>query len=197
MVQTVLKKKYPSLIIGLMFLLFVGTIESVCGQESNLPMPECSRKDKDKPPLFIVFERAESGNALLRLQNNTHCPILIPTNQTTDIWKAVKQPNGGFKIEQTNELKNGSLVPVVYYLINTRDSNKTVMVTEGCVVVTYRLWPQESILFTVPLKYFKKHVDIGVEFNYLWEEDGGSAISSNFIHQVFFRNESLPREIIR
>jgi hypothetical protein len=63
--------------------------------------------------------------------------------------------------------------------------------------MTYQLLAQLSILFTVPLRDFRKNADVGVEFSYPGENDGGGAIGSGFGHYVFFRNESLPKGVAR
>jgi hypothetical protein len=107
----------------------------------------------------------------------------------------VKQPNGGLKIEQTEEMKDGSQVPVVYNLFNLRGAKDTINVSGGCVVMTWLLLPQQTIVFTVPLADFRKRADVSVEFSYPWEDDGGSAIGGAFGHYVFFHNESLPKAI--
>lgn len=179
----------------LMMVLSVGATTSA--QENSSPQSECSRSDKSKPPLFITFERAETREVLLRLHNNSRCPVLIPTNQLNSSVSVVKQPNGNLRIERTEELKDGSRVPVVYNLFNLRGSKDTVIVTEGCVVITRQLLPQQSVVFAISLESFRKNADVGIEFSYLWEEDGGSAIGGEFGHYVFFRNEYLPQGAVR
>ena len=181
----------------LALLVFFGAATFAHGQERNTPPPDCSRTDKTRPPLFMAYERAESRKVFLRLHNNSRCPVLIPTNLLSAPVRIVKQPNGGLKIEHTEELKDGSQVPVVYKLFNLRGAKGTVIVSDGCVVMTYRLMPQQSIIFTVPLDDFRKKADVGVEFNYPWEEDGGGAIGGGFGHYVFFHNESLPKGVAR
>ena len=168
------------------------------GQEDVSSPLECSRIDKTRPPLFITFEHVESKQVFLRLHNNSRCKVLIPTNQLgPPSGRAVRQPNGGFKIEPTEELRDGSRVPVVYNLFNLRGSKGTVIVSAGCIIMTWQLLPQRSVIFGVPLVDFKKHADVGVQFGYPWEDDGGSAIGGGFGHYVFFHNVSLPHDIIR
>jgi hypothetical protein len=176
--------------------MFAGT-NLVLGQDEAAPRPDCSRIDKTRPPLFITFEHAESKDILLRLQNNSHCYIYIPTNQLGPNGKVVKQPNGGLRVEATDELSDGSRVPVVYSLFNLRGSRNTVLASDGCVIMTRKLLPQRSVTFRVPLDYFRKHVDIGVEVGYPWEYDGGSASSGEFAHYVFFRSDSVPNVLGR
>lgn len=163
---------------------------------AGLP-PDCSRIDKAKAPLFITFEGVESKHTLLSLHNNSRCPVLIPTNQLALSMRMAKQANGTLRLETLEYLKDGSRVPVVYNLSNLRGSKDTVVVTDGCVVMLWQLLPRQSIIFTVPLEEFRKHADVGVEFRYLWEEDGGNAIGGEFGHYVFFRNEYLPQDEVR
>ena len=156
---------------------------------------DCSRIDKSQSPLFITFEGAELKHALLRLHNNSRCAVLIPTNQLQGSLKVVRQADGRAKFETVEELKDGSRVPVVYNLFNRRGSKDTVIVSDGCVVMTSSLFPQQSIVFAIPLDDFKRNADVGVEFNYPWEEDNGSAMGGAFGHYVFFRNEYLPKRL--
>jgi len=156
---------------------------------------DCSRIDKSKPPLFITFEGSELKNVLLRLHNNSRCAVLIPTNQLQSSLKVVRQADGRAKFETVEELKDGSRVPVVYNLFNRRGSKDTVIVSDGCVVMTRSLFPQHSIIFATPLDDFKRNADVGVGFNYPWEEDNGSAVRGEFGHYVFFPNEYLPKRL--
>jgi hypothetical protein len=158
---------------------------------------DCSRTDKSKPPLFITVEGSESKNVLLRLHNNSRCAVLIPTNQLQGSQKIVRQGDGRVRFETVRELQNGARVPVVYNLFNRRGSKDTVIVSDGCVVITRSLFPQQSIVFAVSLDDFKRKADVGVVFNYPWEEDNGSAVGGAFGHYVFFQNEELPRGVIR
>jgi hypothetical protein len=91
------------------------------------------------------------------------------------------------------ELRDGGRTQLVYSLFNRRGSKDTVIVSDGCVVIPRSLLPKQSVIFAVPLDHLKKHADVGVEFNYSWEEDNGSAVGGEFGHYVFFRNEYLPK----
>jgi hypothetical protein len=181
-----------------LFLFCLGLL-SLFTPEKAMAQAECARIDKNRAPLFISFERAESKHVFLRLHNNSGCPVLIPTNQLGLSIKFVKQHNGGSIIRQVEEiqLKDGSQVRVVYHLFNLRGYKDTVIVSDGCLVTLKRLMPQQTIVFSVPLEDFRKHADVGVEFSYPWEDDRGSAIGGEFGHYVFFRNEYLPQSALR
>src|ERR1051325_10678802 len=92
----------------------LDTVASAQGLETRPSQQDCSRIDKTKPPLFITFERTESGKLFLRLHNNARCSVLIPTNQHTAPVEVRKQPNGGLRVERTEALRDGSQVQVVY-----------------------------------------------------------------------------------
>jgi hypothetical protein len=177
-----------------MMLLCFGA--SLPAQESGA-QPNCSRVDKARAPLFITFDRVESNTALLRLHNNSRCAVLIPTNQLQASLKISRPTNGGLKVERMEELRDGGHSPVVYNLFNRRGFKDTVIVSDGCIVITRQLLPQQSVIFAVLLADFKKNADVAVEFKYFWEEDSGSAIGGEFGHYVFFRNEYLPQGVIR
>ena len=181
----------------LMLLLCFGAMVFAQTHEDDNPPPQCSRLDKTKPPLFISFEQVESRKVFLRLNNNSRCALLIPTNQIDSSIRVVKQASGRLRVEPIEELKDGSQVPVVYNLFNSRSSKDAVIVSDGDVVITRKLLPQQSIVFAVPLENFRKNVDVGVEISYLWEESGWSTVGGGFGHYVFFRSKSLPRNTIR
>jgi hypothetical protein len=158
---------------------------------------DCSQIDTTKPALFITFESADSKVILLRLHNNSSCSVGLPTNQLGPSGKVVMQPNGGLKVEPTDELRDGSQVPVVYSLFNLRGSKGPVRVSDGCVVMTWQLLPKRSVIFPVPLQFFRRLVDVGVDL-YEWEHDGSGPVThSGFENYIFFLNESLPPGLIR
>ena len=177
-------------------LLAVSCFASIASGQSAVSSFDCSRIDKTRPALFITFEGTESKNVLLRLTNNSHCSVLIPTNQLQGSLRIVKLESGRVKFDRMEELKDGARVPLVYNLFNRRGSKDTVIVSDGCIVMPRSLLAQQSIVFAVLLD-FKRNADVGVEFNYPWEEDNGSAVGGAFGHYIFFRNEYLPKAAMR
>jgi hypothetical protein len=165
--------------------------------QNNGTSTNCARIDKNNPPLFVTFEGTESKSALLRLHNNSRCSVLIPTNQLEGFLRIVRQPDGRLKFERIEDMKDGGRAPVVFLLFNQRGLKDTVIVSDGCMVFLRALLPQQSVLFAVPLDHFKKNADVAVEFIYPWEKDNGSAVGGSFGHYVFFRNEYLPKGVIR
>jgi hypothetical protein len=182
-------------IVGFVFVVLCCISHS--SAQSRASAFDCSRADKSRPPLFITYEGSEQKNVLLRLHNNSRCAVLIPTNQLQGSLKVVRQGDGRLKFETMEELKDGARIPVVYNLFNRQGSKDTVIVSDGCVVMTRSLLPQQSILLAIPVADFKRNADVGVEFNYPWEEDDGSAVGGAFGHYVFFRNENLPKAAMR
>ena len=156
---------------------------------------ECARIDKTKAPLFISFERFESKDVLLRLHNNSGCPVLVPTNELDSTLEFVKLSNGGSiaKYAENAPLRDGRQVRLVYNLINLRGRKDVVNVSDGCIVMSRRLLPQQTVVFSVPLEDFRNHADVLLEFSYPWEYDEGSAAIVDFGHSVVFRNANLPQ----
>jgi hypothetical protein len=109
----------------------------------------------------------------------------------------VKQSDGTLRFEDRPELVNGRNVPVVYNLFNRRRSKNTVIVSDGCVVMMRPLFPRQSVVFAIPVDDFKNRADVAVQFNYPWEDDGGREVGGEFGHYAFFRNELLPKGVIR
>jgi hypothetical protein len=137
----------------------------------------------------ISFEKVSGTDVILRLRNNSTCEITLQTDPGPLTW-VIFGPKGA-KIEVVTEPVDGLWVPVHYYFAR---ANKGVEFGPGWgdSVSVYNVPAGQSLLFSVPLKYFKKHLDIAVPFNYVWERTGPNIWRSGVSHRVYFLNEDLP-----
>jgi hypothetical protein len=187
--------------------LFASVLLLVSGGFLNV-LGQCNRIDKTMPHFFMTYERiviephALEGTeyrkqALLRLRNNTDCTIILPTNDEGPSPQLMKLLHRDQPLKRTDALSDGQKVTLVYNLNNKRGANGTISVSDGCVIYERSLAGQESILFSVPLAYFKRGADVAVQFRYDSEDQHVPLLGGDFGHYVFFRNGSLPSEIVR
>ena len=165
---------------------------------------QCNRVDKKMPDFFITYERVATeakaqkryrAQALLRLRNNTDCTIILPSNDESPSPQLQKLLHRSQAPKRTDALADGEQVTLVYNLNNERGANGTISVSDGCLVYERSLAQGESVLFSVPLIHFKKGADVAVQFRYASEDERVSLLGGDFGHYVFFRNDSLPKEI--
>jgi hypothetical protein len=169
---------------------------------------QCNRIDRKTPDFFVTYERvvtetkAPEGKgyrtqALLRLQNNTNCTIILPSNDEGPSPQLRKLLHRDQTLKRTDALTDGQQLALVYNLNNERGANGTILVSYGCLVYERSLAAGESVLFSVPIIHFKKGADVAVQFKYASEDQHVSLLGGDFGHYVFFRNDSLPQEIAR
>jgi hypothetical protein len=185
------------------FVYSVGTTLVFAVVASLNTQAQCKRIDPKMPDFFIAYERvvteakASEGNsrrtkALLRLRNNTDCTIILPSNDEAPSPQLFLHRD---PTKRTDALGNGQQLSLVYNLNNERGANGTISVSDGCLVYERSLAVGESVLFSVPLIHFKKGADVAVQFRYASEDEHVSLLGGDFGHYVFFRNNSLPKEI--
>src|SRR5206468_9108651 len=139
--------------------------------------------------------KAYRAQALLRLRNNTDCTIILPLNDEGPSPQLQKLLHRDQTLKRTDALSDGQKVTLVYDLNNERGANGTVSVSYGCLVYERSLAAGESIFFSVPIIHFKKGADVAVQFRYACEDQHLSLLGGDFGHYVFFRNDSLPKQI--
>ena len=129
------------------------------------------------------------------LRNNTNCTIILPSNDEGRSLQIQKLLHRSQAPKRTDALTDGQQVTLVYNLNNERGANGTISVSDGCLVYDRSLAQGESVLFSVPLIHFKKGADVAVQFRYASEDEHVSLLGGDFGHYIFFRNDSLPKEI--
>jgi len=149
----------------------------------------CGRIDDTKPFHFLAFERIKEGIAptygddseqskreeltWLRLNNNSTCPITIPTINST----------------ANRELKDGSEVPVIYKLTTSciRVRDRVITKREPELLI---LAPGKSILFAVPLRFPTREPFNAVRVPLKFETQP----TESYYEFYFFRSE-LPEKL--
>ena len=199
-------------------LLTMFSLPQLCvAQEAPVPQGGCIALDKKNPPLFISYERRDDkawdgrnyvDGVLLRLNNNSNCVIsliappgysgeLPPTFGFKD-GKRVRLPN-----VRIGSVKSGTTVEL-YYLTKYPSEASLVLNRDFHVRDTIYLNNGDFILFSVPLKNFKRGGRVLVPFNYDW--DSGSAAymvdTRNYLieaveHHLVFDRDLLPSDVLK
>ncbi|HSS22460.1 MAG TPA: hypothetical protein VLL54_20485 [Pyrinomonadaceae bacterium] len=137
------------------------------------------RHEKDKPTVYITFERAgkrepqlngESDEGIwLRLHNNTRWSIKLDMN---DVPSA--------------ELGDADL----FYEVVADEKVVADLRCHACSTDSVR--PGQSLLFSVPREYLGKGRAIQISFAYEWEEDDSRSTVGEPQHLVSFDSSKLP-----
>lgn len=151
-------------------------------QEVTVPQGGCVALDKNKPPLFVSYERPDDRawdgrtyviGVLLRLTNNSNCVISLtappgyprevpPTSGIKD-GKMVRLPD-----VRIGSIKSGEKVEL-YYLTKYPGDESLYLDRDFHVRDTIYLNNGDYILFSVPMKNFKLHGRVLVPFHYDWD----------------------------
>jgi hypothetical protein len=177
----------------LMLCAATGHAQNISNQQSG-----CLLLDKTGRPQFISYEGLADSNSkvVLRLHNNTNCPIVIETGGAPR--QLVKLPNGGFKFEDVTGSQDGTEVALHYLLRSRRKQTIKPGFIWGDSVQVYTVPAGQTILFNVPLSDVRKRLDVAVPFAYAWE---GNYIGAGFVggvqHHVYFLFDDVLKEIPR
>lgn len=163
------------------------------------------RLTKDKPTVYITFERAgkrepleveESSEGIwLRLHNNTHWTIFFPA---FGVPKALGEVGMFYEIEATKSLEVYRDAPEI------RESHKQENCTPelpvgyrlGHVYSMVRLPPGNSIVFSVPREHLAKGLALRISFNYEWQNEDDVFAGREPKSHVYFYSSKLP-QIVR
>ncbi|HEY8559807.1 MAG TPA: hypothetical protein VIL74_05345 [Pyrinomonadaceae bacterium] len=177
----------------LLILPIVNFAQTASGERNG-----CAVTDKKQSAQFIVYEgsRAEKY-AMLRLRNNTNCPITVETDDVDPTPRQkVVLPDGSFKFEDV-ESKDGAIIPAHYLLRDLENQTLKSGYGWGDSVRRYKIPAGRSILFEVPLSELKKGGQaVAVPFVYEWEGDFVFAgMTGGVQHCVYFLTDDLPTKI--
>jgi hypothetical protein len=194
------------MLVCLAVLLF-STARLVAAQEIPKGQGGCNYLDKEKPSIFISYERETTGQnpkgqnvrqVLLRLHNNSSCTIVIETDDIvgdeTLFKKEVSQmPNGDTLTKYIPDPPEGALLPIFYDIQEA--GNKAWRPANYWagrdLVFTYTVPSGRSVTFPVEAKYFKRRYLISVPFTYAWEDNRELSTLGTIIHRVSYVYE-LP-----
>jgi hypothetical protein len=190
----------PKLVISFLTIIFVvGTFSQ------NLNYENCryQKIDNSYPPVYITFEELSKENNLknskntiwLRLHNNTNCELVIPTGFS-----------GYYRIKNgkvVNVVDDGEKIDIYYFvekILTKKQKNSLIWPKEiiysrkphsyDDFFQNIRIASGNSILFNVPVEYFKKRYRIVVPYNYSWEGLFGLGDGS---HEVIYFWDDVPQ----
>jgi hypothetical protein len=145
---------------------------SIFAQQSK---PQNIRLRKDKPSVYISFERFEK---IKREEENEEFIFFRLHNNTR--WKIQLQMSGGLS-EKYNDVR-------LYYAIRNDEGN----MIEGhfCRVCSINWLPStKSLLFAISRDLLKEDRRLDIEFQYEWQADSAREVSNI----VSFWNSDLPK----
>ena len=186
------------------------------GQGVSVPQGGCVALNKNRPPLFLSYERQDDKawdgrryvfGALLRLNNNSNCVISLtaPPGYAREVPPTLGIKNG--KLVRLPDVRIGSIksgAKVELYYLTEYPGDETLHVDgDFHVRDTIFLNNGDYIFFSVPLKNFKRGGHVLVPFNYDWDTDSFSKGSRMKLlyrttqHYLVFDPEQLPPEILK
>jgi hypothetical protein len=140
----------------------------------------CSRIDPSRASQFISYEGMSEGTSysdvLLKLHNNSDCPIIIETDDHEPFMLRGK--------------KNVAL----HFLLHDR-RRETLKPGHGWgdSVFTVEIRGGDSVWFSVPLVQFNRRLDVAVPFRFAWDgEHVGAAFVGGVKHYVYFLVDDIP-----
>lgn len=173
-----------------------ASILNVClAQREPALKKGCALMDKTKDAQFISFEnRVDISELKLRLRNNTDCSIIL---QTDDNYPTVvrKLPKGQLRLEQVVNSEDGVRLPL-HYLVQRSWELLRPAYAWGDSSFSYEVSGGQSVVFDVPLRYFKRGYAVAVPFNYEWEGQNIGMVPGGVLHRVYFTGEDLPIGIL-
>jgi hypothetical protein len=146
----------------------------------------------DKPTVYLEYVCQKNQSIWLRLFNNTVWTITVGSDELY------------YKTEKTVKLSNGL---EFYAMPNNKDVSlrynverfalpakkvKVPIIEHSDSFYTNWIASNDSVLFSIPLKYLKEDLQISVKFNYEWEVSKKGTIVSGPEHRVLFRGIDTP-----
>jgi hypothetical protein len=167
---------------------------------------EADLYDPTKPPVYLSFDRREespddAGRRVvwLRLKNNTRCALLVetpadPPPQRLRIARdedggLLKTPNGGIKLEENKDLRNGDTATIIYHVYSPGQKWANSNYAE-CVILTPPLRAGAEIIFRVDLNKFKKEQTLRTHF--IFADENVASLHKLTGHSVEYAFRDLP-----
>jgi len=162
----------------------------------------CSQIDKTKPLHFISFERMsgeKNRDVQLRLNNNSTCAIVVETweDPPKRPLSEIIKDSGVCKPAMFLELKDAQHVGMFYGIYYPK-GNIIQRYGAGDAITAATLKGARSILFDVPLKYFKEGDELKLNFEYDWQVCRTAQDRYVVLHQeLSFYSWFLPRDLFK
>ena len=153
----------------------------------------CAPLDKDRPLIFITYERMADRKVMLGLHNNTTCALYVRSNGTPTLYRVTNVSNGKTKLEKRSErtaydLSEGEILgDLVLEFRDVRFDDRRISTTaDGDLLSSRRLASGITVYFTVSRSSFTRRVNLVVPFWYEWEENAVQVLHGNAVHQLYF-----------
>jgi len=191
-------------------IIFVFLITNLCFAQDNSSTNNCSLIDNSRDSLLIEFERLEEKqndegkkekNIILRLRNNSTCPIIIKSSDDDYFLSPLpSKPTYKDLLNRTfrTQLTDGEFIPELEFYTRYEFTDELVITSDNSddTLVVLTLEGGKSVLFAVPFENFKKKLPVIVSFNFDWEtKRGKSYYGGGTHHLVWFSYGKLPEEI--
>jgi hypothetical protein len=175
---------------ALVFILFLGFC--VFSQDKSVGNTQVK---PEKPSIYLDYVCQSNDKIRLRMLNNTIWTIAVSSDELYyKTKKIVKLSNG----KEFYTMPNDKEVSIRYRIEKNALPTKNIKVPE----ITYAdsfftnwISSDDSILFSVPIKYLKDDLQIFVRFNYEWEVSKNGTILSGPEHRVSFRGIDIPDKL--
>ena len=191
-----LVKSTKMILLTVVLNLMLSASSNVEAQERPANQTGCAFIEKSRPAQFITYDGASetTSEAMLRLHNNTTCSIIVETDDRSPT-RLRRLPNGGVTVGTVASSQDGVRLPL-HYLVQDRQRWRAPEPAYGWgdSVFTYEILAGQSVIFTVPLKHFRKRLDVAVPFNYEWESDRAISMGvGSVVHFVYFLVDDMPK----
>jgi hypothetical protein len=167
---------------------------------------QCAFVDSRHDALFFTFERMtktdqkeENQAVLLRLHNNTTCPVFVKSGSADNFFKPLP-PNATvfqkLKREIDYDLPDGAFVPDIQYKFIK--SGELISASVGDNLFLFKLLGKNSLLFEVSLSHFGNSSSdkIALPFEYFWEVSSRTGDRYSSVENlVYFWNGQLPEAV--
>lgn len=166
----------------------------VAAQESSQNKRGCTLIDGSRHSQFISYEKTVDKEVQLRLHNNTDCTIAVEIDEKGQLGAFRTLPNGEHLFVYVGRPHYG-IPMLLHYLVQGGPHSKLPVpgYDWGDSVETYAIPKGESVIFSVPLAYFRKRLDVLVPFRFDWEANDTINMTSGAVaHRVYFLADELP-----
>ena len=183
-------------------LVIVFSLQICWGQETSQNQDGCESLAKEKPSVFISYEREmteknEKGQnvqkTLLRLHNNLSCEIAVETNDTMNdetLYRkeVTQQPNGDTFTKYIQNPPKDFELPIFYDIKKSKGKpwKPANYWEDRHLVFEYSIPSGYSAVFQVEGKYFQKRLSISVPFKYSWEDTDELRTFGTISHRVSY-----------
>ena len=134
---------------------------------------KCQPVDATQPTYFITFDHIKDEISTgmsqrfvyLRFHNNGSCRISLTSHDYPLMVEGKKKPTGGIILVPLDHIRNGAEVGLVYKLQDELKLERPFYPIPPHYIHVFDLLAGHSILFKVPIKYFREEQHIIVPFS--------------------------------